>query len=111
MGGALSLFAACTNPKDVGACVIYYGGHPRVDYDFDRLAAPVLGHWAENDDFANASRARFEAELAARDKVFEFHTYPGTQHAFFNDERSDVYDRDAAVLSWERTIDHLTRHL
>jgi carboxymethylenebutenolidase len=111
MGGALSLFAACTNPRDVGACVIYYGGHPKVDYDFDRLSAPVLGHWAENDDFANPNIARFEAELGALDKPFEFYTYPGTQHGFFNDERPDVYERDAAVRSWERTIDHLTRHL
>jgi carboxymethylenebutenolidase len=111
MGGALSLFAACTNPKDVGACVVYYAGHPKIDFDFDRLTAPVLGHWAENDDFANANMARFESELSVRDKPFEFHTYPGTRHAFFNDERPDVYDRDAAVRSWERTIDHLTRHL
>jgi carboxymethylenebutenolidase len=111
MGGALSLFAACTNPRDVGACVVYYGGHPKVDFDFDRLTAPVLGHWAENDDFANPNIARFESELSARDKPFEFHTYPGTRHAFFNDERPEVYDRDAAVRSWERTIDHLTRHL
>ena len=111
MGGALSLFAACANPQDVAACVVYYGGHPKVDFDFDRLAAPVLGHWAEDDDFANPNIARFEAELGRRDKAFEFHTYPGTKHAFFNDDRPEVYDRDAAVRSWERTIDHLTRNL
>src|SRR5690606_29587438 len=27
MGGALSLFAACNNGDDVGACVDFYGGH------------------------------------------------------------------------------------
>ena len=32
MGGALSLFAACTNSDDVGACVIFYAGHPKVEY-------------------------------------------------------------------------------
>ena len=111
MGGALSLFAACSNPKDVAACVVYYGGHPRVAFDFDRLRAPVLGHWAEDDDFANPNIARFEAELEQRGKAFELHSYPGTTHAFFNDERPEVYDRDAAVRSWERTIDHLTRNL
>ncbi len=111
MGGALSLFAACSNPKDVAACVVYYGGHPKVDFDFDGLTAPVLGHWAEDDDFANSNVARFEAELGRRDKPFEFHFYPGTKHAFFNDGRPEVYDRDAAVKSWERTIDHLTRSL
>ena len=89
----------------------YYGGHPKIEFDFDSLAAPVLGQWAEDDDFANPNIARFEAELRKRDKVYEFHTYPGTKHAFFNDDRPEVYDRDAAVRSWERTIDHLTRYL
>ena len=111
MGGALSLFAACANPKDVAACVVYYGGHPKVSFDFDRLAAPVLAHWAEDDDFANPNASRFEAELGQRDKAYESHAYPGTQHAFFNDDRPEVYDRDAAVRSWERTIDHLARNL
>jgi carboxymethylenebutenolidase len=111
MGGALSLYAACSNPKDVAACVVFYGGHPEVDYDFDRLRAPVLGHWAEEDHFANPNISRFEAELGRRGKTWEFHSYPGTRHAFFNDDRPEVYDRDAAVLSWERTIDFLTRQL
>ena len=69
MGGALSLYAACTNPKNVAACVVYYGGHPKVEFDFDGLAAPVLGQWAEDDDFANPNIARFEAELGKRDKL------------------------------------------
>lgn len=111
MGGALSLFAACANPKDVAACVVFYGGHPKVDFDFDHLAAPVLGHWAEKDDFASPNIARFEAELGRRGKTWEFHSYPGTRHAFFNDDRPELYDRDAAVRSWERTIDFLTRQL
>ncbi len=111
MGGALSLYAACSNPKDVAACVVYYGGHPNIEFDFDRLKAPVLGHWAEDDDFANPNVARFETDLGRRGKTWEFHSYPGTRHAFFNDDRPEAYDRDAAVRSWERTIDFLTRQL
>jgi carboxymethylenebutenolidase len=104
MGGTLSVFAACAHPEGVGACVVYYGGHPKVDYAFDRLRAPVLGHWAENDAVANANAARIEAELEKRGRLFQFHHYPGTRHAFFNDERPEVYDAKAAALSWERTI-------
>jgi carboxymethylenebutenolidase len=109
-GGALSLLAACSNPEGVAACVVYYGGHPRVEYDLDRLRAPVLGHWAEKDDL-EADVPRLEAELGRRGLSFEFHTYPGTRHAFFDDERPEVYARDAAETSWERTIDFLARHL
>jgi carboxymethylenebutenolidase len=111
MGGALSLFAACTNPEGVGACVVYYGGHPKVQFDFDRLRAPVLGHWAEDDDFANANVPRFREEMGRRGRPFEFYSYPGTRHAFFNDERPEVYRRDAAELSWQRTIEFLNAHL
>jgi carboxymethylenebutenolidase len=111
MGGTLSLFAACKNGGDIGACVIYYGGHPRVDFDFDRLAAPVLGHWAEKDDVANANAATIAAEMKQRGKLFEFHRYPGTKHAFFNDTRPEVYDAKAAKQSWDRTLAFFEAHL
>lgn len=111
MGGALSLFAACSNGEDVGACVVYYGGHPKVRYPFDGLTAPLLGHWAEDDDFANATIALIEPELEKRGRSYEFHSYPGTRHAFFNDERAEVYDKAAAELSFERTLAFFRRHL
>jgi carboxymethylenebutenolidase len=111
MGGALSLFAACTSPEEVGACVIFYGGHPKVGYDFDRLRAPVLGHWAEDDTFANPVRDRCEQELGRRGKPFTFHTYPGTRHAFFNDTRGEVYVKDAAALSFARTVEFFEQNL
>jgi carboxymethylenebutenolidase len=111
MGGALSLFAACTNPEAVGACVVFYGGHPKVRYDFDRLRAPVLGHWAEDDAFANASRDLEAEELQKRSKPFEFHTYPGTKHAFFNDTRPEVFAKAAADLALRRTLEFLERNL
>jgi carboxymethylenebutenolidase len=104
MGGALSLFAACTNGDDVGACIIYYGGHPKVKYDFDGLRAAVQGHWAENDDWANANIPVIDAALKQRGLTWECHRYPGTQHAFFNDTRPDVYVREAAELSFERCV-------
>jgi len=111
MGGALSLFAACTNPEAVAACVVYYGGHPKVTFDFDRLKAPLLGHWAERDDSTNANVPRIEAELGRRGKPYEFHTYPGTTHAFFNDDRPQVYHRESAERSWQRTVAFFTQHL
>jgi carboxymethylenebutenolidase len=111
MGGALSLFTACVNGDRVGACVIYYGGHPKVEYDFDRVQAPVLGHWAEHDDWANQSRDRFREAFDRLGKKYEFHTYPGTKHAFFNDERPEVHDAAAAKLSWTRTLAFFDQNL
>ncbi len=104
MGGALSLFAACANGDAVGACVDYYGGHPAVSYNWDGLTAPVLGFWAGHDDFVNPNIPTFERELRARGRTFEFHQYPGTEHAFFNDSRPGIYNAEAAADSWRRML-------
>ncbi len=111
MGGALSLFAACANGAEVGACVVYYGGHPKVTYDFDALRAPVLGHWAADDAWANASIPVIDGALKQRGKSWESYVYPNTKHAFFNDTRPEVYSREAAETSFARTLTFLRRHL
>ena len=112
MGGALSLFAACNNDGDVGACVDFYGGHPAVTYNWDGLTAPVLGVWAEHDDFVNPSVAGYKAELEKRGIEHEFITYPGTQHAFFNDEHEPPqYNEAAATQAWEKVLAFYRKHL
>jgi len=112
MGGALSLFAACANNGDVGACVDFYGGHPGVQFDWDKLTAPVLGIWAEHDDFVNPNIPAWEEALKQRGKTYEFVSYPGTEHAFFNDERPEpLYNPAAAKDAWERTLAFYRKHL
>lgn len=111
MGGALSLFAACNNDGDVGACVDFYGGHPKVEFNWEGLTAPVLGLFAEHDDFVNPNVPGWEAALQQHGKQYEFHTYPGTQHAFFNDSNPDVYNAEAAKDAWERTLAFYRTHL
>ncbi len=104
MGGALSLFAACNNGKDVGACIDYYGGHPAIKYNFAGLTAPVLGFWAENDGFANANQPVIEAGTQEAGVPYEGITYPGTGHAFFNEEHEGTFDKAAADDTWNRAL-------
>ncbi|MGI8925387.1 MAG: dienelactone hydrolase family protein [Tepidiformaceae bacterium] len=111
MGGALSLFAACNNDGDVGACIDYYGGHPAVKYNWEGLTAPVLGFFAEHDDFINPSLPGYIEGLTAAGKQHDFITYPGTQHAFFNDEHSEVFNKEAADDSWRRSLSFFRAHL
>jgi carboxymethylenebutenolidase len=111
MGGALSLFAACKTGKDVGACVDYYGGHPAVAYDWDTLSAPVLAFWAEHDDFVNPNVPKYEAAMKERGRKYEAIVYPGTQHAYFNDERPGIYNKDAAEKSWAKMLDFYRANL
>ncbi len=110
LGGGLSLFLATIKPID--ACVIYYGVLPGAQPDLSKLRAPVLGHYAEQDDFAPPDKAReLEAQIRATGQPVEFHIYEGTTHAFFNDDRPDVYAETHAKRSWERTLAFFREHL
>lgn len=111
MGGALSLYAAASNPE-VGACVVFYGGHPNVKPDLGSLRAPVLGIYAGKDTFVSpAVVAELDERLTTLGKRHEFHTYPNAQHAFFNDTRPEVFDADSARDAWSRTVAFLRREL
>ena len=110
MGGQLSLYAACANPK-VGACVIYYGIHPNVHPDLESLRAPVLGFFAERDGFVTPEVVgKLESDLRTAGKQVEFHIYKGAEHAFFNDTRP-VYNKAYAKETWERVLTFYRQHL
>ena len=112
MGGVLSLYAACENPDQVGACVVFYGIHPKVNPRLEALRAPVLGLYAERDQFVPPEAAReLESRLRELGKEAEIHIYKDADHAFFNDERPEVYKPEAAQDAWRRTIDFFRRHL
>jgi carboxymethylenebutenolidase len=111
MGGQLALFAATLNPA-IGACVNFYGVHPNVKPDYAKLAAPVLGLFAEKDSFVTPQVAReVDAAIKKAGKQSEIRIYPGVDHAFFNDERADVYDKAAAEDAWQRTLAFFRQHL
>jgi carboxymethylenebutenolidase len=111
MGGQLALATACLS-ADVGAAVDFYGVHPNVKLDFAKLAAPVLGLFAERDAFVTPEAARkLERDVRAAGKAIEVHIYPDADHAFFNDTRPEVYNAAASHLAFSRTIAHLRGHL
>jgi carboxymethylenebutenolidase len=111
MGGQLALFAATLNPS-VGACVNFYGIHPSVKPDYGKLSGPVLGLFAEKDGFVTPKVAReVDTAIKKAGKQSEIHIYPGVDHAFFNDERPDVYNKPAAEDAWRRTLAFFRQHL
>jgi carboxymethylenebutenolidase len=111
MGGQLALFAATLNPS-IGACVNFYGIHPNVKPDYAKLSGPVLGLFAEKDGFVTPKVAReVDAAIKKAGKQSEIHVYPGVDHAFFNDERADVYDKAAADDAWRRMLAFFRQHL
>lgn len=111
MGGALALYAATKNSK-IGACVVFYGGHPKVKPDLPNLQAPVLGIYAERDTFVTPESVReLEQQLKKLGKSVDVHIYPDVDHAFFNDQRPEVYGEKASQDAWRRTIQFFATHL
>jgi carboxymethylenebutenolidase len=110
MGGALALLLGTLRPDAVRAVVPFYGviGWPATPPDWSQMRAPVQGHYAEQDDSAGpAAVALLEKELGDRGVPVELFLYPGTQHAFFNDTRPEVYDAEASALAWGRAVPFL----
>ena len=107
MGGGLALMAACLRPDAIAAAAPFYGGmRPDTVIEWDNLAAVVEGHYAATDRGTAAPEAvkELETSLQALGKDATFHIYPGTQHAFFNDTRPEVYDAAVAKTAWDRTL-------
>jgi carboxymethylenebutenolidase len=110
MGGGLSLYLATLRPVD--AAVVYYGVLPGVQPDLSQIEGAVLGHYAENDEWASPAASRaLEKQIKDLGKDVEFHIYPGTGHGFFNDTRPEAHNTEAARQSWERTLAFFQKHL
>jgi carboxymethylenebutenolidase len=111
MGGQLALYAATENPA-IGACVDFYGIHPKVEPNLQKLEGAFLGHFAEMDEFVPPQKGKALVEkLRSLRKTAEIEIYEGCDHAFFNDTRPEVYNVDAAERAWKRTIGFLREHL
>jgi carboxymethylenebutenolidase len=111
MGGQLAIFAAGANPL-IRAAVDFYGIHPKVSPNYEAFNGPVLGFFAEHDEYAGPVAAKaLDEELTRFDVPHEFKIYAGAHHAFFNDARPTVYDAEAAADAWSRTIAFLRKEL
>ncbi|RFF45582.1 dienelactone hydrolase family protein [Xanthomonas campestris] len=107
-GGGVANAAAVAYPE-LAAAVPFYGRQPTAE-EVARIRAPLLLHYAAQDERVNAGWPAYEAALKAQQKVYEAHVYPGTNHGFHNDS-TPRYDKSAATLAWDRTIAWFRRYL
>jgi len=114
MGGSLALWSAALT-DEVRAAIGFYPAVPweRMQPDWTRYAgkAAVI-HCSEADgtSAADGIQAARKAIEAAGGEV-TLYDYPGTGHAFFNDDRPEVYDPGASALAWARTLECLRTRL
>jgi carboxymethylenebutenolidase len=108
MGGALSILAAIHVPE-VDAVSCWYGVPPPEAGDPRSIRVPLQGHWALRDAyFPPAMVDALEASLRQGGVRYEFHRYEA-DHAFAH-EGAPYYDRTAAELAWQRSLDFLAKH-
>ena len=117
MGGALTLLALGAS-TEIDAAVVWYGCPPLDYIDAGKIKAPVLAHWATQDEFFPLSMVeQLEAKFAAAGVAHEFHRYLA-HHAFANETAvgagripATQYDPAWAQLAWDRSLRFLGRTL
>ena len=117
MGGALTLLAM-TQVPEADAGVVWYGCPPLDYVDASKIKAPLMGHWATQDEFFKIDTVdALEVKLAAAKVPFEFHRYLA-HHAFANETAvgparipATQYDAVWAQQAWDRTLRFFGRTL
>ncbi len=106
-GGIANLLA--TRIPDLAGAVPFYGAQPPAA-EVAKIKCPLLIHYAEHDERIDAGIPAFKAALEANHVRYELFVYPGTQHGFNNDT-TPRYDKAAATLAWQRTMDFFKKNL
>jgi len=107
-GGGHVLSLAVNSPV-LDAAVSFYGEQPESGYE--KIHANILMNYAENDPRLTAGLPGFEEKMKANNKPYELYVYPGTQHAFHQDDRPDRYVKEAAELAWKRSVEFFGKNL
>jgi len=107
-GGGIANFLATEVPT-LAAAVPFYGRQGELD-KVGQIKAPLLIHYASDDERINAGAKAYDDALKAAGKTAQSFIYPDTQHGFHNDT-TPRYDQAAAALAWQRTLAFFQQHL
>ncbi|MDO9313944.1 MAG: dienelactone hydrolase family protein [Burkholderiaceae bacterium] len=117
MGGALTLLAL-TKVPEVDAGVVWYGYPPLEFIDTSAIRAPMLAHWATDDEFFPiATVDALEQKLQAAGVRYSGHRYLA-KHAFANETAvgphrlpATQFDPAWSQIAWDRTFGFLGQWL
>ena len=107
-GGWIANMMAVRIP-DLSAAVPFYGSQPAAE-DVPKIQAPLLLQYAGLDTRITEGAPAYEAALKANGKAYTAYVYPNVNHGFHNNT-TPRYDKEAAELAWQRTIDFFKEKL
>ena len=108
-GGGMTWSLLAAKEARLAAAVPFYGTPPD-GADFTGVKAAVLAVYAELDARVNATRDAAVAALQKAGVTHEVKTYPGADHAFFN-ETSPRHNAAAAAEAYQAVLAWFGRHL
>jgi carboxymethylenebutenolidase len=109
-GGGISNTLAVRLGADLGAAVPFYGSVPAKD-DIPKIKAAILVHHGELDTRLAATWPAYDQALTAANVHHEGYIYPGAVHGFNCDATPERYNKAAADLAWQRTVDWFNKYV
>jgi carboxymethylenebutenolidase len=109
-GGSMSNTLAARLGADIAAAVPFYGGPPPAE-DVPKIKAAILVHHGELDTRLAGTWPAYDAALKQANVPHEGYIYPGAVHGFNCDATPERYNKPAADLAWQRTIDWFNKYV
>ena len=109
-GGGIANILAVRLGADIGAAVPFYGAPPAKE-DVPKIKAAILVHHGELDTRFAATWPAYDAALKEANTPHEGYIYPGAVHGFHCDATPERYNKPAADLAWQRTVDWFNKYV
>lgn len=94
--------AAAADPEHIRYVVLFYGTGGG---DFSNSRAAYLGHFGDKDEYEPLPNVEeLEESLKQAGRPVTFFRYKDTGHWFFEPDRLQAYNPEAARLAWDRTL-------
>jgi carboxymethylenebutenolidase len=109
-GGSISNTLAVRLGGDLSAAVPFYGGPPPKE-EIPKIKGAILVHHGELDTRLASTWPAYDTALKAADVTHEGYIYPGAVHGFNCDATPERYNKPAADLAWQRTVDWFNKYV
>jgi carboxymethylenebutenolidase len=108
-GGGIANTLAVRLKGDIAAAAPFYGAVPM--QGIPDIKAAILVHHGELDARLASTWPAYQTALKAANVPCEGYIYPGAVHGFNCDATPERYNKAAADLAWQRTIDWFNKYV